>query len=157
MRTNTNLRYVLDERNEELDVGEQVQVEEYADGGQFDQNEEDDRDRPEDDQQDGGWSTDRLVLAFVDAEALDQRDDADEERVHCEHHVVRFDRYQTERILFQVLPPDAAIVAHRNVEDRVEEEAGHVEGDKVEVQADHRLTANVQDDLRVEAYGPGEL
>lgn len=132
-KENTYLRNVLDKRNQKLDVGEQVQVDEHIDSLKGEQNGGSDRDRPESDEQTDARPADRLVLAFVDAEALDQRDHADDEGVYGEHHVIVLDRYQTKRILKAVLALNNVHIAHRHVEDRIEEEAGHIQGDEIEI------------------------
>lgn len=153
----TYLRNVLDERNQKLDIGEQIQVDKHVERPESEQKGGDDRDRPEGDQQADAWLADCLVLSFVDTEALNERYDADDKRVHGEHHIVVLYRYQTERVRTEVLGTDAGHVAHGHIEDRVEEKAGHIECDKIEIQADHRFTFDVQYDLWIEAYGPGEL
>ena len=140
---------VLDQGDDQLEGGQDVEGGEPGGGGGQGQDDGDDDHQGGDDEEGAAGNGDDLAALLHD-EALDHRDGGDQEGVQAEHHVIKLDREHAPRVLGEVLRPNLGVVVEPEVVSAVEAEAKQVEDDKVKVEARNTFPLEVEEYLGVE-------
>ena len=147
------LRNVLDQSDDQLEGGQDVEGGEPGGGSGQGEADRDDDHQTGDNKEDATWDGDRLVALLHD-EALTHRDGGGEEGVQAEHHVIELDGDHAARVLGGVLGPHLGVVVEAEVVSAVETEAKQVEDNKVKVEARDTFPLEVHKYLGIERDGP---
>lgn len=96
----------------------------------------------------------KFYFLYLVHEALTDGEQRDERRVDREDDIVELDGVETARESLEVFIFDVSDPIKRAVEDGVERVAQQVQREEVKIQADHRLPAEIDPDLRIERNRP---